>query len=158
MYQTTRVVICYVGATESLHRIVVAMCEAAWDAGAELRVRRVGEIGTADDSADNAGRPAFLRELETLPPAAVEDLEWSDVALLGIALLDGEIPRALDRFFDVARRRWRAGGLADKLHYVFSPPTTRHDASRPIDVAIAGAQALGRAAAEGTLTIASTGT
>jgi len=156
MYRNTRVVVCYVGETESLHRIVVAMCEAAWDAGAELRVRSVGEIGTSEESPDNIGRRELLRELETIPPATVQDLEWSDVALFGIAVLDGEIPLAFERLVGDAKCGWRADGLADKLHYIWAPATIGCDARAPIDADIAAAQALGRAAAEGTLAIATT--
>ena len=100
MYYKTKVMICGVGETERVLRIVLAMCEAAWDAGAELRVRRIGGIGSADESADDTERPDLVRELREIPPATVEDLEWSDVALFGIALGGGEILLAAEPFIE----------------------------------------------------------
>jgi hypothetical protein len=100
MYQSTKVVIFYVGAIESLHRTAVSVCEALWDAGAELRVRRVGEIDVNETPRAEAERTELLRELEEIPPAEPEDLEWADVALFGISPRDE---------------------LADKLYCVLSP-------------------------------------
>jgi NAD(P)H dehydrogenase (quinone) len=120
MYQSTKVVIFYVGAIESLHRTAVSVCEALWDAGAELRVRRVGEIDAIETPRANADRAELLRELEEIPPAEPEDLEWADVALFGISPRDGAIPRAFGRLVEDANGRCR-DELADKLYCVLSP-------------------------------------
>lgn len=100
MYYNTKVMICGVGETERVLRIVLAMSEAAWDAGAALRVRRIGGVDTADESAGDTERPELVRELQEIPPATVEDLEWSDVALFGIALRNGEILLAVERLIE----------------------------------------------------------
>ena len=81
MYEKTKVLICCVEETERLHRTVLALCAALWNGGAELRVRRVGESGTSEESINDGEGSNLLSELETIPPAIVEDLEWSDVAL-----------------------------------------------------------------------------
>lgn len=128
MYQKTKVVMVYVGAIESLHRLAVAVCEAAWDAGADLRVRRIGEVDALGEGRISADRVELLRELEEIPPATLDDLEWADVALFGISPRDGVIPRGFERLIEDAKCRWRAGGVANKLYYVFSPSTIRHDA------------------------------
>ena len=132
MHQSTKVVVFYVGAIESLHRIAVMLCEALWDAGAELRVRRLGEIDANEEPRTNAERARLLRELEEIPPAELEDLEWADVALFGISPRGGATPRALGRLIEDAKHRWRQGDFADKRYCVLSPATLgagAHDGS-----------------------------
>jgi NAD(P)H dehydrogenase (quinone) len=128
MHKNTRIVMVYVGAMESLHRLAVAVCEAAWDAGANLRVRRIGEIDADDAGRRGAEKAELLRELEEIPPATLADFDWADVAVFGISPRDGRIPLDFERLIEDAKRRWRPSDLRNKLYYVFSPATIRHDA------------------------------
>ena len=129
MYQKkTRVVMICVGAIESVHRLAVAVCEAAWDAGSEVRLRRIGEVDQAEESRADAMRLELIRELEEIPPATAADIEWADVALFGISPREGKVPLGFERLIEDAKRRCRPGDLLNKLYYVFSPATICHDA------------------------------
>ena len=128
MREKTKIVVFYVGAMASLHRLALAVCETVWDAGANLRVRRIGELDTFKTGRVSAESVELLLELEEIPPATLEDLEWSDVMLFGISACNGEVPLGFDRLIEDAKIRWRAGGLANKLCYVFSPAAIRVDA------------------------------
>jgi NAD(P)H dehydrogenase (quinone) len=113
MHQKTRIVMFYVGAIESLHRHAASVCEAAWDAGAELRLRRVGALDAPADPRARAERAELLRELEEISPATPEDLEWGDVALFGISPRNGAIPLEFERLIEDARCGWNAVDIAD---------------------------------------------
>ena len=128
MHEKVNVVVFYVGAIASLHRLAVAMCETVWDAGANLRVRRIGDVDALENGRVSAERVELLRELEEIPPATLEDLEWADVALFGISPCNGKIPLGFDRLIEDAKIRWRAGAPANKVYYVFSPATIGADA------------------------------
>jgi NAD(P)H dehydrogenase (quinone) len=130
MYQKkTRVVMICVGAIESVHRLAVAVCEAAWDAGSEVRLRRIGEVDQAEESRADAMRLELIRELEEIPPATAADIEWADVALFGISPREGKVPLGFERLIEDAKRRCRPSDLGNKLYYVFSPATICHDAA-----------------------------
>jgi NAD(P)H dehydrogenase (quinone) len=128
MHNRSNVVMFYIGGIESLHRLAIVVCETVWDAGANLRVRRIGQVDALESGRFSAERVEFLRELEEIPPATLEDLEWADVALFGISPRNDKIPLGFDRLIEDAKIRWRAGGLANKLYYVFSPATICIDA------------------------------
>ena len=130
MYQKkTRVVMICVGAIESVHRLAVAVCEAAWDAGSEVRLRRIGEVDAAEESRADATRLELLGELDEIPAATAADIEWADVALFGISPREGKVPPGFERLIEDAKRRCRPGDVASKLYYVFSPATICHDAA-----------------------------
>lgn len=128
MYQKTKVVMICVGEIESLHRLAVAVCEAVWDAGGEVRLRRIGQVDPAEESRSDATRHELIRELEEIPPATPEDIEWADVTLFGISPRQGKVPLEFEGFIENAKRRWRPGDRVNKLYYVFSPATICHDA------------------------------
>ena len=129
MYQKkTRVVMICVGAIESVHRLAVAVCEAAWDAGSEVRLRRIGEVDEAEVLRADGMRLELVRELEEIPPATAADIEWADVSLFGISPREGRVPLGFERLIEDAKRRCRPGDVAKKLYYVFSPATICHDA------------------------------
>ena len=106
MYQKkTRVVMICVGAIESVHRLAVAVCEAAWDAGSEVRLRRIGEVEQAEESRADAMRLEPVRELEEIPPATAADIEWADVSLFGISPREGKVPVGFERLIEEVNER-----------------------------------------------------
>jgi hypothetical protein len=117
MYQKTKVVMLYADAIESVHRLAVSVCEAVWDAGAELRVRRVGEVDVGPRPPARPETVELLQELEEIPPAKPEDLAWADVALIGLRVRGEAIPPDLERLIEAAKRRWQTGDFDNKLYY-----------------------------------------
>jgi NAD(P)H dehydrogenase (quinone) len=106
MYQKkTRVVMICEGSIENVHRLAVAVCEAAWDAGSEVRLRRIGEVDEAEASRADAMRLELVRELAEIPPATAADVEWADVALFGISPREGKVPLGFATLIEDANQR-----------------------------------------------------
>ena len=78
-----RLVILYdANAGQAVYRIAVDIAAKAWDAGSTVRVRRFGE--TAERNAFTSRSPwlELLADLEEVPEAMPQDLEWASVTLV----------------------------------------------------------------------------
>ena len=102
MYAHVKVAVIYQGESEQVCRLALAAGEGAWDAGAEVRMRRLG------------------RRAERIPQARPADLAWADVALFGTATPYGVTLDALTRFVDAVVPLWRAGRLSRKVYGAFT--------------------------------------
>jgi len=102
MYAHVKVAVLYQCDTAQVCRLALAASEGAWDAGAEVRVRRLG------------------RRAERIPQARPADLDWADVALFGTATPYGVTLDALTRYVDAVVPLWRAGRLREKVYGAFT--------------------------------------
>lgn len=109
-----KVAVIYHCETAQVCRLALAAGEGAWDAGAEVRMRRLGRHATAG--------PHVAR----IPEARPADLAWADVALFGTATPYGVTLDPLTRFIDAAVPLWRAGGLAEKVFGAFTAAASAH--------------------------------
>jgi hypothetical protein len=78
----SRLAIVYAGAGPTSYSIAADIAAKAWDTGADVRVRRIGDLFTPDDAAPT---PEWLEVLDCasdIPEAVEADFEWADVALI----------------------------------------------------------------------------
>jgi NAD(P)H dehydrogenase (quinone) len=75
MPEPIRVAVIMDGADRDAYRLACAAAERAWDAGAEVRVRRVSApVGGGD-----ASWRTLLDEMDDVPEAKADDIAWADV-------------------------------------------------------------------------------
>lgn len=123
------VAVIYHGETEQLCRLALAAAEGAWDAGGEVRVRRLGRLGRLAPPEGMPSRPESVGtcpDLERIPLAGLADLAWAEVALFGTATPYGVTLDRLTRFIDAAVPLWRAGRLAEKVYGAFTTAASVH--------------------------------
>lgn len=89
--------------------------EAAEEAGAEVRLRKVRE--TAPDRVVQAqeGWAAHARATEDVPEAEPEDLAWADAFLFSSPTRYGGAASQMRSFIDTLGPLWQEGKLADKM-------------------------------------------
>lgn len=120
MYAHVKVAVIYHGETEQVCRLALAASEGAWDAGGEVRLRRLGRPAPSGTPFDAVPRT------ERIPAARPADLAWADVALFGMATPYGVTLDPLTRFIDAAVPLWRAGRLAEKVYGAFTAAASAH--------------------------------
>jgi len=78
----SRLAIVYAGAGPTSYGVAADIAAKAWDTGADVRVRRIGDMVTPDDAVPS---PEWLELLDCaadIPEAVEADFEWADVALI----------------------------------------------------------------------------
>src|SRR5262245_17688708 len=65
-------------------------------------------------------------ELEDLPDASLEDLEWADGIAFGTPTRFGNVAAQLKVFLDLAGELWERGALVDKVATSFTSSQTEH--------------------------------
>jgi hypothetical protein len=78
----SRLAVIYAGVGPTSYGIGADIAARAWDTGADVRVRRLGELLTPDDPATWPGRHRVLDCEVDIPEAVEADFEWADVALI----------------------------------------------------------------------------
>jgi hypothetical protein len=78
----SRLAVIYAGAGPTSYGIAADIAARAWDTGADVRVRRIGDLPTPDDPETNAEWLEVLDCAADIPEAEQEDFEWADVALI----------------------------------------------------------------------------
>src|SRR5512133_1091293 len=121
-----RVAIIYYSSTGTIHRMATVAQQAAEEAGAEVRLRRVAELAPPEAI---ASRPSWKEHLEAtadVPLAELDDLRWADVYLFGTPTRYGNVAAQLKQFLDSTGQLWMAGELADKVVGGFTGASTMH--------------------------------
>lgn len=118
--------IIYYSATGSVHALAQAMAEAAEQAGATVRLRKVHELAPEEAIASNQGWAAHREATQDVPEAAHEDLEEADAVLFGTPTRYGLPSAQLKQFMDTTGGLWARGALADKVYSVFTSIGTAH--------------------------------
>jgi NAD(P)H dehydrogenase (quinone) len=124
---SVRVAVIYYSATGNVHALASALAEGAEKRGAEVRLRRVHELApdTAIDS-NPAWRAHVDATRETVPEAALDDLEWANAYAFGTPTRFGNVASQLKQFLDLAGGLWQAGKLQDKPVTSFTSSANRH--------------------------------
>ena len=126
MYVHVKVAVIYHSVTEQVYRLALAATDGAWDAGGEVRVRRVGQLVPPEGAHSRPEWVEILCDSEYIPEATPADLEWADVALFGTATPYGAVLDRLTQFIDATVPLWRAGKLAEKVYGAFTSAATVH--------------------------------
>ncbi|MCO1597691.1 NAD(P)H:quinone oxidoreductase [Micromonospora sp. RHAY321] len=126
MAAQTKVAVIYYSATGTTYQLAQAVCEAAGDAGAEVRLRKVRELAPEEAIRSNSGWQAHQLETQDVPEAMIDDLAWADVAILGAPTRYGIIAAQLKQFIDTTGPLWSQGGLVNKVYAGFTSTGTAH--------------------------------
>ncbi|WP_437678684.1 NAD(P)H-dependent oxidoreductase [Sorangium sp. So ce131] len=108
--------------------LATAVAEGARQAGAAVRLRRVGELAPADRWSEQERIRAAREHLASVPLAQGEDLVWADGIALGSPARYGAMSAQIGRFLDGARGL--SGDLAGKVACVFCSPSPAPGAQR----------------------------
>jgi len=120
MYVHVKVVVIYHGELEQVYRLALAATEGAWDAGGEVRLRRVGQLVPPAGAHEHPEWREILHDSAALPEASMTDLAWADVALFGTAMPNGAVVDGLRQLVDAGTPLWRTGALAEKVYGAFT--------------------------------------
>ncbi|MFC4017559.1 NAD(P)H:quinone oxidoreductase [Micromonospora sp. GCM10011542] len=126
MAAQTKVAVIYYSATGITYQLAQAVCEAAGDAGADVRLRKVRELAPDEAIRSNSGWQAHHLETQDVPEAMIDDLAWADVAILGAPTRYGMIAAQLKQFIDTTGPLWAQGALVNKVCAAFTSSATVH--------------------------------
>jgi NAD(P)H dehydrogenase (quinone) len=121
-----KVAVIYYSATGITYQMAQSACEAAGEAGAEVRLRKVRELAPDEAIRSNAGWQAHRLETQDVMEAQPDDLSWADVVLMGAPTRYGMIAAQLKQFIDTTGPLWAQGALANKVYSGFTSTATVH--------------------------------
>ncbi|MFJ6199441.1 NAD(P)H:quinone oxidoreductase [Micromonospora sp. NPDC092111] len=116
----------YYSATGITYQMAQAASEAAGEAGAEVRLRKVRELAPDEAIRSNAGWQAHRLETQDVMEVEIDDLSWADVVIFGSPTRYGMIAAQLKQFIDTTGPLWANGALANKVYSGFTSTATSH--------------------------------
>ncbi len=126
MAAQVKVAVIYYSATGITYQMAQAACEAAGDAGAEVRLRKVRELAPDEAIRSNSGWEAHRLETQDIDEAQPDDLSWADVVIFGSPTRYGLVAAQLKQFIDTTGPLWAQGALANKVYSAFTSTATLH--------------------------------
>jgi NAD(P)H dehydrogenase (quinone) len=121
-----RVLVAYYSATGHVHALAKAVARGAQDAGAEVRLRHVEELGPEMLISVNQAWGRHRSEVGEEPTATLDDLEWADGFAIGTPTRFGNVAAQLKMFLDQAGELWEQGKLINKVATAFTASQTAH--------------------------------
>jgi NAD(P)H dehydrogenase (quinone) len=97
------------------HQMAEVAAEAAREAGAEVRLRRVRETAPADVVKAQEAWSAQAERSADVPEASPEDLVWADAYFFSSPTRYGGAASQMRAFIDTLGPIWQEGKLADKM-------------------------------------------
>lgn len=122
----TKITIVYYSSTGNTWQIARAIEQGARKAGAETRLRKVGELAHASVVAAKPAWQAHLEATRDVPEATAADLEWSDGFIFGTPTRFGLPAAQLKQFIDTLGPSWAQGKLQDKAAAAFTGAGNAH--------------------------------
>ncbi|ATY97378.1 NAD(P)H-dependent oxidoreductase [Streptomyces bacillaris] len=127
----TNIAIVYYSATGHVHQLAHAAAQAAEKAGAEVRLRRIGEVVPGQETADLLwiDRAAWAEHVDAtaeIPVAQLDDLEWADAIMIGTPVRYGLPAPKLMEWIDTTTDMAIAGKLHDKPVTAFTSGDGAH--------------------------------
>lgn len=116
-----KVLVLYYSAYGHIEVMANAVAEGAREAGAEVDVKRVPEIV----SADVAEKSGFKLD-QAAPVATVDELKDYDAIIFGSGTRFGNVTSQLRSFMDQTGGLWFTGALVGKVGSVFTSSATQH--------------------------------
>ncbi|MCY0939087.1 NAD(P)H:quinone oxidoreductase [Streptomyces sp. H34-S4] len=130
------VAVIYYSATGSIHTLAAAAADTAEQLGARVRLRKVRELAPQQAIASNEHWSAHHAKTGHVIEAAVDDLDWADVILLGSPTRFGLPAAQLKQFIDTAGGLWARGGLVNKVTSSFTSTGSAHGGQETTIVAM----------------------
>jgi NAD(P)H dehydrogenase (quinone) len=122
----TNLAVIYYSSTGTIHAMAERLAAAGHKAGAEVRLRQVGELAPPEAIASNAAWSQHFDRTKDEPKATADDLVWADAVLFGSPTRYGNISSQLKQFLDTLGPQWSQGLLADKVYAGFTASMTAH--------------------------------
>ncbi|WP_406043181.1 NAD(P)H:quinone oxidoreductase [Micromonospora sp. NBC_00898] len=122
----TKVAVIYYSATGITYQMAQSAVEAAGEAGAEVRLRKVRELAPDEAIRSNSGWQAHHLETQDVMEAQLDDLSWADVVIFGSPTRYGMVAAQLKQFIDTTGPLWAQGALANKVYSGFCSTATSH--------------------------------
>ncbi|MGC4897410.1 NAD(P)H:quinone oxidoreductase [Micromonospora sp. DT31] len=116
----------YYSATGITYQMAQAAVEAAGEAGAEVRLRKVRELAPDEAIRSNSGWQAHRLQTQDVMEAEPDDLDWADVVIMGSPTRYGMVAAQLKQYIDTTGPLWANGKLADKVYTGFTSTATAH--------------------------------
>ncbi|PZG19742.1 NAD(P)H dehydrogenase [Micromonospora craterilacus] len=126
MAAQVKVAVIYYSATGITYQMAQAACEAAGEAGADVRLRKVRELAPDEAIRSNSGWEAHRLETQDIDEAQPDDLSWADVVIFGSPTRYGLVAAQLKQFIDTTGPLWAQGALANKVYSAFTSTATQH--------------------------------
>lgn len=120
------IAIIYYSSTGHTWQIARAMEEGARATGAETRLRRVGELASAEALASRPDWQAHLEATRDVPEATPDDMAWADGFALGSPTRFGLPAAQLKQYIDMLGPLWATGKLQDKAACAFTGAGNTH--------------------------------
>jgi NAD(P)H dehydrogenase (quinone) len=105
----------YYSSTGANYQMARWAIEAAEQAGAETRIRKVQELAPEKAIAANPAWKKHTEETKDVAVATLEDLEWADVLIFSAPTRYGNLPAQMKQFLDLTGPLWIEGKLANKV-------------------------------------------
>ncbi|SCF02848.1 NAD(P)H:quinone oxidoreductase [Micromonospora mirobrigensis] len=121
-----KVAVIYYSATGITYQMAQAAVDAAGEAGAEVRLRKVRELAPEEAIRSNSGWQAHHLETQDVEEVQLDDLTWADVVIFGSPTRYGMIAAQLKQFIDTTGPLWAQGALANKVYSAFCSTATSH--------------------------------
>ena len=117
----SKVLVLYYSSYGHIEAMAGAVAEGARAAGAEVTVKRVPELMSAD-----AARAAHFKVDQAAPIATVDELPDYDAIIFGTPTRFGNMAAQMRNFLDQTGGLWAAGKLIGKVGSVFTSTATQH--------------------------------
>jgi len=114
-YSGVKLAVIYYSSTGTNYQLAKAAADAAGQAGAEVRLRKVAELAPKEAIAQNEQWKAHLEETSDVAEATNDDLEWADGIIFGTPTRYGNVTAQLKQFLDGTGSLWAQGKLVDKV-------------------------------------------
>ncbi|WP_026569096.1 MULTISPECIES: NAD(P)H:quinone oxidoreductase [Sediminibacillus] len=110
-----KMAIFYYSSTGTNYQLAQWAEEAAKDAGAEVRVRKIKELAPEEAIAQNPAWKEHYEATKDVPEATNDDLDWADGFIFSVPTRFGNVPSQAKQFFDQAGGLWAQGKLVNKV-------------------------------------------
>src|SRR5258706_1358589 len=117
----TKVLVLYHSAYGHIEKMAEAVAEGAREAGAEVDIKRVPELGPED-----VAKAAHFKLDQKAPVAKIEDLVNYDAIVVGVGTRFGRMASQMANFLDQAGGLWAKGALHGKVGGAFTSTATQH--------------------------------
>lgn len=111
---SVKLAIIYYSTYGTNHQMAEVAAEAAREAGAEVRVRRVRETAPESVVAGQDAWAAQVQKQSGVPEASYDDMEWADAYLFSAPTRFGVSASQMRAFIDTLGPLWGTGKLANK--------------------------------------------
>ncbi len=122
--QKTKILVVFYSMTGNVAKLAKAVAEGAETAGAELKLRQVEELVPKEKWNDVMRK--VKEELNDIPIATMEDLEWADGIAFGTPTRYGNMSAQMKQYIDRTGNLWQRGALINKVAGVFTSTSTQH--------------------------------